>query len=302
MNNRQRKKTNKCSELESERMAVKVGKDSACKDFTVPKEILCRSEWFKTALKDNQFREGQSKIIELPEDTPEVFEIFLYFLYNECITFPELSQDTPGGLRGEELVLHSRLWAFGDKYLAPDFQDCVIFRLCYVLHEESCSEPIPGLALAAAYYNSKTTSPICTLIGDYIVMCLETVSDYKVPKRLAQAPGFFQVLHKSEAAFHSLPRDDFPRQLKPRKFAEILKADAGRVKTEDDGDDGYVSSYGVPTGLIFSCEECGYKDDKTNVECKQCKSSRCTCSEPPQWSFRCNECVRISKSMEPRPA
>lgn len=302
MNNCQRKRTNKCSELESERMAVKVGKNSACKDFTVPKEILCRSEWFKAALRDNQFREGQSKIIELPEDTPEVFEIFLYFLYNECITFPELSQDTAGAVRGEELVLHSYLWAFGDKYLAPGFQSCVIFRLCYILRETSFFEPIPGAALETAYRNLKTTSPIRTLIGDYIVTCLETISEYRVPKRLAQAPGFFQVLHKSEAAFHSLPKGDFPRQLKPKKFAEILKDDTERMKTEDSGDDGYVSSYGVPSDLSFTCEECGYPGDTINVECKQCKSSRCNCSDPPQWAFRCNECVRTSRFMEQRPA
>lgn len=184
--------TDECRELESEHVTVKVGKDTGRKDFTVPKKILCRSEWFRNALKEDRFLEGETKIITLPEDQPDVFQVFPYFIYNGSLCFPRLGSDMANATRGEELALHARLWAFGDKYLHPRFQSFVIFRLCEILQDIFYPESIPSDALATAFRSCEANSPIRILIGDYVAQCMEiTKGEYQIHSELAVCPGSF---------------------------------------------------------------------------------------------------------------
>ncbi|KAI4189404.1 MAG: hypothetical protein L6R41_001512 [Letrouitia leprolyta] len=99
-------------------VTVKVGSEAAQKSFVMHTELLTyHSAFFKAATAGN-WDEAKTGVINLPEDDPEVFQLFLDWLYQ-----PKLCLDD---IQAHSLSLIFALWIFGDKKQAAVFQNAVI--------------------------------------------------------------------------------------------------------------------------------------------------------------------------------
>lgn len=301
------------SVLDSERVTVRVGKNTDSKvssrrtkrvqlshtlqDFSLPKDLLCsRSQWFKSALHEGHFQEGITKTIELCEDLRAVFELFVFHLYQGELAFSidkEEVCDRPSSARGGEFVLLANLWIFSEKYLLSDLLNCAMGRICRLLDSEYFYSAIPDQTLAAVFSMVRDDCPIRTAIADYVVERLEADgSNLQSFAGLAGCSGFLQALHDSEAAFHNLPSQDFPRYRKRSKFAWLFRADQIDVKEQEskthavyDGD--WSNSAGEP---CYQCHACGFRDYYWVARCKDCVKSHCTC-EPRHLKIICMDCM-----------
>jgi hypothetical protein len=110
-------------------VTVRVGTKEP-KDFYIHRARLCQfSPFFKKAL-DKDWSEAKSKLIVLPDDTAETFEIYCDWLYN-ISPFRESavrSEDaTQRSLEAEAMsVRYYQAYVFGDKVLDRDFTDMII--------------------------------------------------------------------------------------------------------------------------------------------------------------------------------
>ena len=95
---------------------VYVGPGDRC--WMLPTNLLCHlSSFFKAALKTG-FKEADKKRVVLKDDEPEVFRLFVVWLYS-------------GSVQGMEFpdIWLEKAWIFGDKIGAPAFQNRAMARL-----------------------------------------------------------------------------------------------------------------------------------------------------------------------------
>jgi hypothetical protein len=131
--------------------------------YSVQKAVLCNaSEYFDKAL-NGPFREALEGVLKLPDCYGYIFENFIYWLFQKDLSHLLLS-DFP----------HIRLvtlWCFGETYLLPKFQNCVMrtlitsFKDCYVDPE----------AVELAMSASQVNSPL------WRAMVKRAASDYSDP-------------------------------------------------------------------------------------------------------------------------
>lgn len=66
--------------LGNELVTITIGKEK--QKFTLHKRLLCESvEYFRAAFSAGGFRESQNSSMDMPEDNPEAFELFIHWLY-----------------------------------------------------------------------------------------------------------------------------------------------------------------------------------------------------------------------------
>ncbi|KAK4502406.1 hypothetical protein PRZ48_005831 [Zasmidium cellare] len=268
------------SRANSEKVVIKVGQGE--RRFTAPKDLLCeRSKWFENALKADRFIEGQTRVVELPEDDPNAVEAFIYFIYNQSLVFTDHSDEER---RREEVKLCFGIWSFGDKYILPELQNCAMHRACTILDDSGYKRRLDPETLRHCFeLSSEAKSPLRVLIADYYVFWMESCSnDLQIDPGLASDPGFLAALHTSEATFHTSPHE-FPRYLRPTRFAKLLHV--GIEQKSDSSLCQYEDTWEKPPAY---CNDCGYTS-AIKPCCKHCQKAKCSCPVP-DWSFLCQEC------------
>ena len=96
-----------------------VGTGDQQKTWYLPKKVLTRCSPFFDAALNGKFVEASSKVINLPEDNPIAFEIWVTWLsLGKC-------KDLFGTDYDNDYV---RAWTLGDKLACPAFQDHVMFQ------------------------------------------------------------------------------------------------------------------------------------------------------------------------------
>ena len=155
----------------TEEVEVLVGPEK--KRFTPHKEILCaRSTFFKAACSE---RWNDSKPIELPEDDPDTFDIYLYCVYKDTVDVGDLLTARPG--EGEYDPGVRMLSRFGCRlvatYLLADklgdvvTANLVVDRIIRLRIEENM---LPGIQAALIVAQAThTASPLRRLLIDFYV-------------------------------------------------------------------------------------------------------------------------------------
>ena len=97
-----------------------VGTESEQKTWYLPEKVLTRCSPFFDAALNGKFAEASSKVINLPEDDPMTFEIWVTWLsLGKCKDlFDPCCYDN----------YYVRAWILGDKLACPAFQDHVMFQ------------------------------------------------------------------------------------------------------------------------------------------------------------------------------
>lgn len=111
-------------------MSVLVGAGRAAKKFDVHEAPLVKhSEFFRAAL-GKEWQEGKQRVVKLPKDVPEHFELFANFLYTGQIFSAREGDQSPAPdgkrTKNDEWQRLSKAWVFGDKVLSTSFKDAVV--------------------------------------------------------------------------------------------------------------------------------------------------------------------------------
>jgi hypothetical protein len=120
-------------------------KQPAVKKFTIHKDFICFYSPFFTSAFNGPYKEGQTQSMTLYEVDPEVFGMFVYWIYNRKL---------PNTTEGSELVnlLHlAKLWVLGDRFLIPSLQNKAIFRIHTIINEGRVCKFMEFMNLAYNY-------------------------------------------------------------------------------------------------------------------------------------------------------
>lgn len=122
-----------CSVYASPQVKILVGQDET--PFSIHKDLLCHySSYFRAAL-NGGFEEAAKNEIKLLDEDPQIFNVFLEWLYTGNLYEPRTTID-PNGKADEErtdvaltCILILKLWVFGDKRGAPKLQNDAVDAL-----------------------------------------------------------------------------------------------------------------------------------------------------------------------------
>lgn len=259
-------------------ISVRVG-DPNPRTFAIPKGVLCEYSWFANALKDGCFTEGETQVIKLPDDFPQAFGYFYYYIYHKDVAFTETPEDD--GKRRRHVHELCETWVFGDKYGIPGLQNCAMMRLCQVLSgdraNDSTSMTLDTMRLC--YERTVADSPLRKIVSEYIVFTVEygqgRISDYG---SLANEQGFLEDVYESKGAFDEHHgTSSWPRYRRPYKNHDLYEV---KVSYEDMASIPYASRAYWRTGQpVIACDHCG----KGGAE--QC------CNEGPPLGFSSSGCA-----------
>ncbi|KAK4544933.1 hypothetical protein LTR36_003838 [Oleoguttula mirabilis] len=150
-----------CQALMSDRLVqIFVGSDSDRAPFLVQQTILADcSEYFVKALRPNSFSEGVTSILRVPDDSLDVWQVFLYWLFRvEIPTASMTACETT--LEYHELLV--RCWVHGDKYGVAGFQDQIMVGILQFLESSASSLRVVKLA----FDNTAPGSRLRTLMAE----------------------------------------------------------------------------------------------------------------------------------------
>lgn len=136
--------------------------------FRVHKNRLCsRAPVFRKIL-NGSFKEAKEQCAELPEDDPEVFSMFLEWLYSQRIA--RLGKSAPDSTSSLD---HIKLYCFAEKYCLSDLMDFAVSALFAFLVDATC---LPILTtIQYVYEHTASGSPI----RPFMIQVLQYVAIHK---------------------------------------------------------------------------------------------------------------------------
>lgn len=107
--------------------------------------LLCTKSW----------KEAEQRLVSLPEDAPDCFEIFARFLYSMKLYICAESKDSK---HDDEWCRLQHCWTLGDKLGSITFKDAISDAICDKIEATNC---IPGPHREAFYTVSafRVTTP-----------------------------------------------------------------------------------------------------------------------------------------------
>lgn len=147
----------------SHTVVLLVGK--AQQEMLVHMNIICaHSTFFRTALK-KEWKEGQTRVIKLPEDDPDIVTRYLNFVYHNRLVTQYKSQPDSNYI---DLAL---LYVYGERVLDNFIQNTIIehlLKLTAVINRNKPGHPhYPGPAVVEIIYEGTTAaSPFRRLLID----------------------------------------------------------------------------------------------------------------------------------------
>ena len=120
-------------------MSVGLGIDT--KTWHLPKKVLTHCSPFFAAALNSGFSEGISKSVNLPEENPAAFEIWIIWIHIGLLSRQSLPLKTTEA-SAEELDCEDyiaaevlmKAWGLGDKLVCPAFQDNMMCHLVKVIY------------------------------------------------------------------------------------------------------------------------------------------------------------------------
>ena len=146
--------------LQNDRViAVRVGNDQKPVVFYLHKRLLCEaSDFFATALQQDQFQEGCEGVVCLPTQYYKIVSSFAHWLYTKNLAH-SIVQDT--GNARHLIYLH----LFADKYLISELKRTVLGHIFdLLLRRRTISLP----SLSLAYSRTLDGSSLRRLFSDFI--------------------------------------------------------------------------------------------------------------------------------------
>lgn len=148
-----------------------VGTAAVTKTWHLPKELLTNSSPFFAAALNGSFAEAKSKIVSLPEDSINAFEMFIQWLYvgeiaaKDCFADHDHGDHYPPYICSKATVqTFIEAWILGDKLRCPVFKDLAMLGLIRTLE----SELIYIHTVRTAYERSAPGSKLRKIVLDQV--------------------------------------------------------------------------------------------------------------------------------------
>jgi len=93
----------------------------------LPKRLISHHSPFLAAACNRDFKECRENLIELPDDKPTVFALFVEWLYYGDYSIDPLSSSSHNGT--DSVSVDAECWVLGDKLLCTDFKNHAMRRL-----------------------------------------------------------------------------------------------------------------------------------------------------------------------------
>lgn len=118
-------------------VTIKVGKGDQQAEFSIHKDLICKaSPFFNAACKPERMK-AEDRVIELPEDEPDVIQIMVYWIYHDVISITE-DMEANNGIHGtvEKALktpwgIFAQLYVVGRKYQMARLQNDTIDAILY---------------------------------------------------------------------------------------------------------------------------------------------------------------------------
>lgn len=137
--------------------------------FGVHERLMRASSPFFDKAMSPEWQESVQRIIRLPEDEPEIFQLYVHWLYFG--TLPVFC-DEPGHLGNTEYLDLAKAYTLGDKLMDTMFQDTVIDAIIEKsrskARDQRCWFPV-GKTIEYAYSNTNESALIRKLFVDMYV-------------------------------------------------------------------------------------------------------------------------------------
>ncbi|KAI9640785.1 hypothetical protein NHQ30_010625 [Ciborinia camelliae] len=122
--------------------------------FTLHKDLLCNSvEYFRAAFAPDGFKESHDSVIDMPEDDPKVFELFVHWLYRGTIAEVKSRES-------EDIITLFDLYIFAEKLCINELANKTMDALQNMGKE---SDQLIGISVDLAAKicgNTSLTSPL----------------------------------------------------------------------------------------------------------------------------------------------
>ncbi|KAL8947995.1 MAG: hypothetical protein Q9222_005777 [Ikaeria aurantiellina] len=106
-------------------VAIKVGTGDNTRVWRLPKELLIHISPFFAAALGGQWKESATDTIELNEDDPEAFRLFIEWAYNRILSHGQLHFK----ISPIKPTIGVQTWVLGDKLICPGLQDFALAHL-----------------------------------------------------------------------------------------------------------------------------------------------------------------------------
>jgi len=145
--------------------------DSAWNTWSLPKRLISHYSPFLEAACLRDFKELRENRIQLPDDDPVVFALFVEWMYYGEYTIAPFQ--LPVHVRSDSISIHAKCWVLGDKLLCTEFKDHAMSRL-YAQHNANIfTRAISTLDVQYACDNSAEDSKLRKLYVDFVATNFE---------------------------------------------------------------------------------------------------------------------------------
>lgn len=139
--------------LGAKTLTFRVGTDTP-RDFVVHESLIVhRSDFVNLAL-SNDWKEARERLIPLPDDLPETFELYQQWLYSKVIASNHFGD---AQLDGKEYAVLVQAYCLGEKLVDSHFKDAVIDAIIEKLRTTSVFDP---RLTSSVYDNTPPESPL----------------------------------------------------------------------------------------------------------------------------------------------
>lgn len=187
-------------------VSIIVGSDGLKRTFYVHKDqLVCVSAYFRTSL-NSEFVEGRTQQVELGQDDPDVFDIFVQWIYQGDYHVPKPLSKEEGGTKEAWYKIHTQAYSLGNRLVAPEFKKKIIEKLVAIFERyddiamsliiemaeiiyggTSNEDGVEMRALLAMYCGSRVGRPAEPLYGD--------------PRRFFSAEEMAELIHCDQQEF-----------------------------------------------------------------------------------------------------
>ncbi|KAI9738795.1 MAG: hypothetical protein M1834_008302 [Cirrosporium novae-zelandiae] len=135
---------------------VEIGPESI--PFWVHKEIICSQSPFFHVAFNGSFKEAIDQAIKLPEDSPEVFEYFMQWLYTGSLAHEAVDSDKPA------FHILIRLYILADKLSIPQLKIDLVSKFIDTAEQKNCVPNADDTHIV--YEELRESSPMRLLVLD----------------------------------------------------------------------------------------------------------------------------------------